>query len=120
MIKADKEKLELKNEEKKIAELEKIIQLLKENQVSRNQNITNYQEQLKQIQSEIENWKNKSEQVVKLKQQNDVKIKTLSKQESDWKSKQKQYQTEVSKWQKETIKQQKIYDTYNSLAESKE
>ncbi|WP_374079387.1 hypothetical protein [Bdellovibrio bacteriovorus] len=82
-------------------------------------NISDYQLQLTQLQEEKKIW---SSRAGSLKEQNDQvnqKLRSLASEENEWKAKQKGYQGEVKRWSKEVERQQKISDSYNSLAEVK-
>jgi len=107
-------------EENKVKDLEKAIAQLKANQEKRKANVTNYKEQLKQVALERSEWKSRHELL--LKQQKDVldRLAAVKKTEKDWQTKKKGYETEVSKWSKETDKHQKLHDQYTALSENKE
>jgi chromosome segregation ATPase len=114
------EQKEAQAEEAKIQELTQIVNQLKANQAKRTQNITTYQEQAKQILQEKAEWRARGDQISKSNEQLDNRARNLQVQETEWKNKQKGYQGEVSRWQKEVARQQKLNDNYNSLAEVKE
>jgi chromosome segregation ATPase len=114
------EQKEIQSEDQKIQELQKVINQLKDNQAKRNQNILGYQEQLKQQQKDKLEWKTRGDQINKSYSNLEARSKSLISQENDWKAKQRGYQGEVSRWQKEVERQGKLNDNYQSLSEVKE
>lgn len=114
------EEKEMALEEQKLLELNKLIQQLKDNQAKRQTNISAYKEQLKQVDKEKLEWKNRGEQIAKTQQNIDLRMKALSEQESEWVLKRRGYQGETQRWTKEVERQQKLNDNYSSLAEVKE
>ncbi len=114
------EEKEIALEEQKLVELNKLVQQLKENQAKRQQNISAYKDQLKQVDKEKSDWKNRGEQIAKTQQNIDLRLKALSDQEAEWVLKRRGYQGEAQRWTKEVERQQKLNDNYSSLAEVKE
>ena len=114
------EEKEVQSEEAKVQELQKVVNQLKENQAKRNQNVAAYQEQLKQQQKDKAEWKARGDQISKTYTALEARSKSLAAQENDWKVKQRGYQGEVSRWQKEVERQGKLNDNYQSLSEVKE
>lgn len=108
------------NDEKKIQELNRVLALIKINQEKRSKNIAQYEEQLKQIQKERLEWATRIESLNKTQAQVDNKLKNVANQETEWLGKQKGYQGEIGRWQKEVDRNKKLLETYNSLAEVKE
>ncbi|MNL51535.1 hypothetical protein D3C87_1746400 [compost metagenome] len=106
-------------EEGKVKELEAMLMRIRENQKKREANIADYQLQINQLQEEKKIWQSRAGS---LKEQNDQvnkQIRSLAAEEGEWKAKQKGYEGEVKRWKNEVERQQKISDSYNSLAEAK-
>ena len=114
------EERETLNEENKVKELEKIIAQLKANQEKRKTNVTSYKEQLKQVALERSEWKSRHEQLLKQQKEVNDRLAAVKKTEKDWLTKKKGYDSEITKWTKETDKHQKLHDQYTSLLENKE
>lgn len=114
------EKNKSSSEEKKIKEFEEMIAKLKENQQKREKNIQDYTVQLGQIQEEKKLWQTRSESLKELDSQANTRVKTLAQQENEWKNKKRGYEGEVTRWNKETDKQKKLFEQYSSLAETKD
>lgn len=114
------EEKEVIAEEAKIQELEKIILLLKTNQEKRKANAAQYKEQLKQVALERGEWKSRHEQLLRQQKEVTDRLATVKKTEKDWLTKKKGYEAEISKWNKETDKQQKLHEQYTALAENRE
>ncbi len=110
------EKAKSAGEEKKIAELEAAIAKMRDNQKKREANVSDYQLQITQLQEEKKVWTSRA-QILKEQQQDVAQIvKAVASDEAQWKNKQKGYQGEVARWNKEVDRQQKIYDSYSALA----
>ena len=100
--------------------MEKAIAQMKDNEAKRTANIASYEEQQKQLALDKADWKARGEQISKLQHDLDSRVKSLTAQENEWTVKRRGYQGEVSRWQKEVDRQQKLSESYRSLAEVKE
>ena len=92
---------------------------IKKNQEQRNALIADYQSQLNINQDEKKAWKGRETELRAQEGKTIQTLRGLASDESTWKNKQKGYEIEVKRWAAETEKQQKIYDTYQGLKESK-
>lgn len=116
-ITTEKEKLAL--ETKQLEQLEKMMTQIKKNQEQRNALIADYQSQLNINQDEKKAWKGRETELRAQEGKTIQTLRGLASDESTWKNKQKGYEIEVKRWAAETEKQQKIYDTYQGLKDSK-
>jgi chromosome segregation ATPase len=116
-ITTEKEKLAV--ETKQLEQLEKMMAQIKKNQEQRNALIADYQSQLNINQDEKKAWKGREAELRAQEGKTIQTLRGLASDESTWKNKQKGYEIEVKRWAAETEKQQKIYDTYQGLKESK-
>jgi chromosome segregation ATPase len=116
-ITTEKEKLAV--ETKQLEQLEKMMAQIKKNQEQRNALIADYQSQLNINQDEKKAWKGRETELRAQEGKTIQTLRGLASDESTWKNKQKGYEIEVKRWAAETEKQQKIYDTYQGLKESK-
>ncbi len=116
-ITTEKEKLAV--ETKQLEQLEKMMAQIKKNQEQRNALIADYQRQLNINQDEKKAWKGREAELRAQEGKTIQTLRGLASDESTWKNKQKGYEIEVKRWAAETEKQQKIYDTYQGLKESK-
>lgn len=116
-ITTEKEKLAL--ETKQLEQLEKMMAQIKKNQTERNALIADYQAQLNINQDEKKAWKGRETELRAQEGKTIQTLRSLASDESTWKNKQKGYEIEVKRWTAESEKQQKIFDTYQGLKESK-
>lgn len=116
-ITTEKEKLAL--ETKQLEQLEKMMVQIKKNQEQRNALIADYQSQLNINQDEKKAWKGRETELRAQEGKTIQTLRGLASDETTWKNKQKGYEIEVKRWAAEAEKQQKIYDTYQGLKESK-
>lgn len=106
-------------ENQKIQELEAMIAKIKENQKKREVNVSDYQLQMNQLQEEKKIWITRAHSLKDQNEQVTQKLRSIASEENEWKGKQRGYQGEVKRWSKEVERQQKISDSYNSLADVK-
>ncbi len=106
-------------EDKKIQELEALVAKIRETQKKREANVADYQMQMNQLQEEKKVWQGRAQTLKEQSQDVGQKVKTVSSEEMLWKNKQKGYQGEINRWGKELDRQQKIHDSYSSLAQGK-
>lgn len=117
LIMTEKEKLSV--ESKQLAQLELFIAQIKKNQEQRNALIADYQSQLNVNQDEKKSWKGRETELRAQEGKTIQALRGLASDETNWKNKQKGYEIEVKRWSAESEKQQKIFDTYQGLKESK-
>jgi chromosome segregation ATPase len=111
------EQAQLTSETQKLAEIEKLSLLIRENQKKRQANILAYQEQLKQNAQEKGEWKGRTDKLTKAQADLNTKIQSLSNQENEWRGKKRGYEAEVNRWQKEVERNKKLSENYSALAE---
>jgi hypothetical protein len=104
---------------KKITELEMMISKMKATQQKRDENINAYQQQLLKAQEEKRIWQSRIEGFNVQKSKVTQNSKSIQKEESEWQAKRLGYKAEVNRWNAEVQRQQKINDSYTSLAEVK-
>ncbi len=117
LITTEKEKLAV--ETKQLEQLEKLSAQIKNNQLQRNALIADYQGQLGINQEEKKSWKGRETELRAQEGKTIQTLRGLASDETNWKNKQKGYEIEVKRWTAESEKQQKIFDTYQGLKESK-
>jgi len=117
LISSEKEKLA--SEAKQLEQLDRLILQIKKNQDQRNILITEYQNQLALNQEAKKSWKDRETQLQAQQAKVTTLLRSLGTDESSWKSKQKGYEIEIKRWIAETEKQQKTFDTYQGLKDSK-
>lgn len=103
-------------EEQKIKDLEQALAKLKDNQIKRQQNLADYQAQLNLNSEDKKSWQARGGQLKEQMDQVSSKTKQVLSMDNEWKGKKKGYEAEISRWEKETEKHQKIYDQYSSIA----
>lgn len=118
LIKEEQNKIT--QEQAKIEELTRLVNQLKENQKKREANIQAYKGQLNQATLEKQEWQSRGEKINKASTELQNRNQSLANQETEWRGKRKGYEGEVTRWQKEVDRNQKLQDTYSSLAEVKE
>gem|GEM_PF-918184 len=106
-------------DEKKVKDLQALIQKLEENKTKRDQNLQNYKVQLSQAQQERKVWEQRALALKEQEKQVLDRSKTVNTQEAEWKNKKRGYEGEVSRWNKEIEKQQKNYSQFKDLSEAK-
>ena len=74
---------------------------------------------MNQLNEEKKIWANRGKVIGEQNQDLDKQLRTIAAEENEWKVKQQGYQGEVNRWRKEVERQQKINDSYKSLAEVK-
>lgn len=114
------EQKSIQEETARVQELEKMIAQLKDNSQKRQQNITNYQTQQQQVAKEKADWKLRSDELVKMLAEVNKRMTAVSTQETEWKNKKRGYEGEISRWQKELVRHEKLLDDAKALADSKD
>ena len=117
LITTEKEKLAV--ETKQLEQLEKLTVQIKKNQEQRNALIADYQSQLGINAEEKKSWKGRETELRAQEGKTIQALRGLASDETNWKNKQKGYEIESKRWSQESEKQQKIFDTYQGLKESK-
>lgn len=117
LISGEKTKNDL--DSKKIIELEMMVTKLKATQQKREGHINNYQQQLMKALEEKKVWQSRIEQLNAQKSKVILNSKSVQKEETEWQAKRLGYKAEVNRWNSEVQRQQKINDSYSSLAEVK-
>lgn len=117
LISTEKEKLAV--ETKQLEQLEKLTAQIKQNQEQRNALIADYQSQLGINAEEKKSWKGRESELRAQEGKTIQALRGLASDETNWKNKQKGYEIESKRWSAESEKQQKIFDTYQGLKESK-
>ena len=117
LITSEKEKLAV--ETKQLEQLERLTAQIKKNQEQRNVLIADYQNQLITNQDEKKAWKGRETELRAQEGKTIQALRGLASDETTRKNKQKGYEIEVKRWSAESEKQQKIFDTYQGLKESK-
>lgn len=117
LITTEKEKLSV--ETKQLENLERLSAQIKKNQEQRQALIADYQNQLVINQDEKKSWKSREVELRAQEGKTIQALRGLASDETNWKNKQKGYEIEVKRWSAEGEKQQKIFDTYQGLKESK-
>ena len=117
LINTEKEKLAV--ETKQLQQLEKLTAQIKQNQEQRSALIADYQGQLGINSEEKKLWKNRETDLRAQEGKTIQALRGLASDETNWKNKQKGYEIEAKRWTAESEKQQKIFDTYQGLKESK-
>jgi chromosome segregation ATPase len=114
LLKSEKEKQA--KEAEHVAILEKTLAKLKDNQVQREQVVQSYSEQLKTAEQEIQldqshldTLKATGKELAKHQQE-------IDKEQRDWLDKKKGYEAEVSRWEKEVDRNQKLKGNFSALA----
>ena len=111
----NKEEKEAQNEAQKVKELENLILQLKANQEKRVINVTKYKQQLDQANKEKIEWKTRQEQYAKQQKEINDRVAAIKKTEKDWTNKKRGYEGEISRWQKESEKHQKLFQQYSAM-----
>lgn len=106
-------------EDKKILELQAMIAKIQENKAKREQNVQAYKVQQTQLGEEKKVWDQRGLTLKDQEKQVADRLKALGGQEAEWRNKKRGYEGEISRWQKEIDKQQKNYNQFKDLAESK-
>ena len=112
------DKNQISAEEKKLHELEAMIEKIKENKTKREANIQNYQQQLQAMESDRKNWQSRADQLKDQESQAQSRVKQLQAMESQWATKKKSNEAEIIHWTHETERQQKSLQHFQSLADS--
>lgn len=114
-----KEKQNLATEDKKIQELEALIQKIKTNKTTRETNMTAHQQSLQQLGDARKAFEQKAQNLASSREQNKKQLKEISALEKDWANKQKGYQAEIKRWDAEVNKQKNQKDQLSSLGTPK-
>jgi len=96
-----------------------MIAKMKATQQKRDENMADYQQQLMKVQEEKGIWQSRIEGFNVQKAKVSQNSKSIQKEESEWQAKRLGYKAEVTRWNAEVQRQQKINDSYTSLAEVK-
>lgn len=120
MLLIKEEQTKLTQEQAKIDELMKIVNQLKDNQKKRESNIQSYKSQMNQAALEKKEWQERGEEIKRAHAELQGRNQSLVSQETEWRGKRKGYEGEVVRWQKEVERNQKLQETYSSLADVKE
>lgn len=115
LITQEKQKIEI--EQKQLQQLETLTNQIRGNIEKRNQNITDYQNQLLVNQTEKKAWKDREAELRTQEGQVIENLRTIATEERTWGNKKKGYELEVKRWAAESDKQQKVLDTYQGLKE---
>lgn len=109
----------IKNEEKQLQQLQTLIEQIKKNQTQRQLIITDYQNQLKEVEQKKSEWKERENKLKAQLAENNESLKQLTSDENNWISKKTTYAKEQKKWTDETQRTQKINDRFQGLVEGK-
>ncbi|MGE3758705.1 MAG: hypothetical protein AB7H97_13165 [Pseudobdellovibrionaceae bacterium] len=100
-----------------LAELEKLMAQIRKNQELRTTNIADLQNKAQSIEAEKGAWVERDNQLKEQQKVVKARLDQLSQEDKTWKGKKRGYEGEVSRWQKELEKNQKLESTYKSLAD---
>jgi chromosome segregation ATPase len=92
----------LKKEEAQIAQLQATLQKLEANKKQRESNIAAYQQKIADVDKEKADWDAQKQAFVQIQKELDSKEAAAVIERDKWMQKRKGYQTEASKWEKES------------------
>ncbi|MEI7973462.1 MAG: hypothetical protein WCH11_03750 [Bdellovibrio sp.] len=113
---AEEQKL-IAQEGESIEDLERQIRQLRENQEKRKQLIVQYQEQERLLETQSQKWKLRGEELQKNQGRIHSRLQSVSSQEKEWRNKKRGYEGEITRWQKELIRNQKLFSDAENLAD---
>ena len=109
------ESKKIQSEDKEMAELQALMEKLKERKLKREMNIAAYDKKLVEIDEEVKAWEVQRANLDKLNKTIDEKIQVAENERNSWKNKMNSYQQEAEKWQKESKIAEKTYRKYDFL-----
>ena len=105
----------ISQEEKKIKEFEMMILQLKNNRQQREQNITQYLEEIRKLNEDKKLWINQIQYLKDLELKNNSIGKQIANEESTWKQKSKKSLNELNQWQKLQYKHDQLKTDIQAL-----
>lgn len=111
-----KEKQALTNEEKKLAELEALVQKIKANRATREANISAHQQSLQQLEDNRKVYEQKGQALAASREQNKKQAREVSALEKEWSNKRQGYEGEIKRWDTEVGKQKNLREQMQDLA----
>lgn len=110
---AETQKLEA--EKKQIAELQKTLETLMENQKKREANIAEYQQKMTTIETEMAAWSERNQSIVELEQAIRAKEKEALEDRKRFADKKATYEEEIAKWKKQSRVSERQYENFSKL-----
>lgn len=109
------ETLKLEAEKKQIAELQKTLEMLLENQKKREANIAEYQNKMTTIETEMGAWSERNQSITALEQSIREKEKEALADRKMFADKKATYENEIIKWRKQARVSERQYENFSKL-----
>lgn len=109
------ETLKLEAEKKQIAELQKTLEMLLENQKKREANIAEYQNKMTTIEIEMGAWSERNQSITALEQSIREKEKEALADRKMFADKKATYENEIIKWRKQARVSERQYENFSKL-----
>ncbi len=108
---------QLEAEKRQIAELQKALETLLENQKKREANIAEYQAKMTTVETEMASWSERNHSIVELEQAIREKEKEALADRKAFAEKKVVYEGEVAKWKKQSRVSERQYENFSKLKE---
>lgn len=111
----DAEKKAIAAEERKIQELEKAAQVLRDSIEKRRAGLTSLSTEKEKVAAAHAEWKNRGQQLLKLQAEAKVRDDRLTAEEKEWRGKKSRYEKDATKWEKALGEQENVKKNLASL-----
>jgi chromosome segregation ATPase len=109
------ERQKLDTEQKQIEELKKTLAQLEANSQKRQQNITQYEEKMRKVDTELASWSERNQSIIELEQALAAKQQEAKADNKRLADKRANYEAEIAKWKKQVRVSEREYASYSKL-----